>query len=252
MSGTTSGLSFESQRSDHQRLTSIGSANSSLEDGSSELWTPKDKSVSFWGPDHLRFHIVAEFDATRNNEAIAWGTPLQNANRDDHDCLYVHLRGAHDAMKPSSNLFSHSLKFDSTRDLDLSKTVTSLYAKVWGEFGAANLEDWHPITKPAYAKLCQIHVSSRMRDAINAILDEFTRRLPLDVITPPLRLVFLEDSSCLLEWTFKDRRLGFSFEVNPKESGWYFVYSNNSSQRYESGTMDQLEMSRLIRMTLKP
>jgi hypothetical protein len=252
MSETTSGLSFENQRFDHQRLTSSGSANSSLEDDTSKLWTPRDKNVSFWGPDRLLFYIVAKFDATRNSETIAWGNPFQSKNREDQDCLYVRLRGALDAMKPSANLFSHSLKLEPTRDLDLSKTVASAYAKVWGEFVSPKLEDLHPITKPAYATLRQIPISSKTRDAINAMLDQFTKALPLNVAAPPLRLVRLEDSSCLLEWTFKDRRLGFSFEVDPKDSGWYFVYSNNSSERYESGTMDQLELSRLISMTLKP
>lgn len=57
----TTGLSFENQRFDHQRLTSSGSANSSLEDDTSKLWTLRDKNVSFWGPDRLLFYIVAKF-----------------------------------------------------------------------------------------------------------------------------------------------------------------------------------------------
>lgn len=252
MSETTSGLNFENQRFDPQRFTSCGSANSSLKDDSSELWKPREKNVSFWGPDRLIFSIVAEFDATRNCEAIAWGTPLQNKNREDQDCLYVRVRDPHDATKPSTNLFSHSLKFEPARDLNLSETVASTNAKVWEEFVSLKLEAFHPITKPAYAKLRQLSVPSSTRDAISAILDQFTKALPLSVAAPPLRLVLLEDSSYLLEWTFKDRRLGFLFEVDPKDSGWYFVYSNDSSERYESGTMDQLEMSRLIRKTLKP
>lgn len=252
MSDTTSGLNFENHGFDQQRLASSGAANLSLEDDSSELWTARDKNVSFWGPDRLLFSIFAQFDATRNSEAIAWGLPLQNKSKEDQDCLYIRLRGAHDAMKPSANLYSHSLKFEPTRDSDLFTTVASAYAKVWEEFVPQNVEDLHPITRPAYATLRQIPVSSRTRDAINAILEQFTNALPPNVAAPPLKLVLLDDSSCLLEWTFKDRRLGFSFEVDPKDSGWYFVYSSDSSERYESGTMDQLEMSRLIRMTLKP
>jgi hypothetical protein len=253
MSETTSGLSFETQRFDQRRLSSSGAANLSLEDDFSELWMPRDKNVSFWGPDRLLlFSIVAKFDATRNSDAIAWEIPLQNKNREEQDCLYVRLRGTHDAMKPSANLFSRSLKFETSRDSDLFKTVASAYANPWEEFVFPNPENFHPITKPAYDKLRQLPVFSRTRNAIIAILAQFTNLLPSNVAGPPLRLVLLEDSSCLLEWTFKDRRLGFSFEVNPKDSGWYFVYSSNSSERYESGTMDQLEMSRLISMTLRP
>ena len=110
----------------------------------------------------------------------------------------------------------------------------------------------HPVTKPVYDQLSSI--PENYRQSIRVLLTQFASSLPKDESAklPHLRLAALEDSSYLLEWTFKDRRLGFSFETNPKESGWYYVFSSDSSERYESGTMDQLEMSRLIEMTLRP
>lgn len=63
---------------------------------------------------------------------------------------------------------------------------------------------------------------------------------------PALSAVALEDGSTLLEWTFSDRRLGFTLEPEAEASGWYFVFSNGSSERYEAGTMDQLEVPRLV------
>jgi len=112
----------------------------------------------------------------------------------------------------------------------------------------------HPLTRVAYERLRDIPV--RTREAINEILSKFlnaveSRHLPLPNL-PPLRLKLLDDSSYLMEWTFEDRRLGFSFEEDPTESGWYFVYYNGSSERCESGTMDQLEMKRLINLMLRP
>ena len=64
----------------------------------------------------------------------------------------------------------------------------------------------------------------------------------------PLRASVLDDGALLIEWTLSDRRLGFSFESNPEESGWYFVFSKGSSERCEAGTMNQLDVPRLVRL----
>ena len=69
---------------------------------------------------------------------------------------------------------------------------------------------------------------------------------------PDLHLTEGDDEMLLVEWVLSDRRLGFSFEKQPEESGWYFVLSNDSSERYEAGTLDQLELPRLIRLALAP
>lgn len=108
----------------------------------------------------------------------------------------------------------------------------------------------HPLTRSAYEQLAG--VPDPYKQAIVLVLNQFVTSLPKRETTslPSIRLTALDDLSYLLEWTFEDRRLGFSFEANPKESGWYFVLSTASSERYESGTMDQLEMSRLIRMMM--
>jgi hypothetical protein len=109
----------------------------------------------------------------------------------------------------------------------------------------------HPVTKAAYDQLTNI--PGPYREAIARLLNQFANFVPQTEPSkfPHLRLAALEDSSYLLEWTLRDRRLGFSFEPDAKESGWYYVYSSGSSERYESGSMDQLEMARLIAMTLK-
>jgi hypothetical protein len=114
-----------------------------------------------------------------------------------------------------------------------------------------NVAAVHALTKSVYEKLAGI--PKDYRDAIQGVLTQLASSVPKSDTNklPPLRLAPLEDSSYLLEWTFEDRRLGFSFEANPKDSGWYYVYSSDSSERYESGTMDQLEMSRLLKMMLK-
>jgi hypothetical protein len=133
-----------------------------------------------------------------------------------------------------------------------STPAFSAAASLWEDEDLQNGAAVHPLTKSAYRELRRI--PKAQRDAIKFVLNQLAIFLPEDSspMVRPFRLTLLEDSSYLLEWTFADRRLGFSFEPNPEDSGWYYVYSNGSSERYESGTMDQLEVGRLVAMTLKP
>ncbi|MBM4260079.1 MAG: hypothetical protein FJ145_01405 [Deltaproteobacteria bacterium] len=85
---------------------------------------------------------------------------------------------------------------------------------------------------------------NRAEKKFSVFLTELARYIPADNSFPPLRLAALDDGSVLLEWTFKDRRLGFTFEADPNDYGWYYVFSRGQSERYESGTMDQLEIER--------
>jgi len=107
------------------------------------------------------------------------------------------------------------------------------------------------LTKSAYNQLSGI--PDERKQVILAVLNQLVKLLAKSVTKalPPFRLVALEDSSYLLEWTFEDRRLGFTFEADPKESGWYFVLLKGFSYQSESGTMDRLEISRLIRMMIQ-
>lgn len=108
----------------------------------------------------------------------------------------------------------------------------------------------HPVVRYAYEK--SKNVCEPRRREISSLLSELTRYIPVDNSLPPLGLAELDDGSVLLEWTFKDRRLGFTFETDPNDSGWYYVFSRGRSEHYESGTMDQLEIERLVSKALKP
>ena len=104
----------------------------------------------------------------------------------------------------------------------------------------------HPTTRQA-AEFIQ-KLSSTRRKIAEDVLEQLcavVAALPPTGL-PPLSAAFLEDGSVLLEWTFPDRRLGFTLEPEAEASGWYFVFSNGSTERYEAGTMDQLEMPRLV------
>lgn len=111
----------------------------------------------------------------------------------------------------------------------------------------------HPLTRDAYAALlAQVGPSQRVQG--QAILDEFCMLIsgahPAAAV-PPLHTATADDGAFLIEWIFSDRRLGFSLEPTPEESGWYFVRSHGSSERFEAGTLDQLELPRLVELALR-
>ncbi len=142
-------------------------------------------------------------------------------------------------------VLSRSLIAEPSHQAEANPVVSS-----WEDDEQQNNAAVHPLTVPIYKRLAEVPVP--IRQAIEDILQKLASSVPTALTRnlPSLRLASLEDASYLLEWIFEDRRLGFSFETNPKESGWYYVFSNGSSEHYESGTMDQLEVNRLVRMTL--
>ena len=160
------------------------------------------------------------------------------------------------------NTYRHSNELFNQSGIVLSRASIDDVARNlqhWGSFAASQanppreddypqLEAVHPLTSSAYDQLAEILTPTK--ESIQSVLNLFVTFVSYTVTVglPPLRLSLLEDSSYLLEWTFKDRRLGFSFEKDPKDSGWYFVLFSTSSERSESGTMDQLEMGRLVKM----
>jgi hypothetical protein len=55
---------------------------------------------------------------------------------------------------------------------------------------------------------------------------------------PSLILNILEDRSALLEWGFRDFKIGFSFEIEIKESSWYFVANEKFQFASLNGKLD--------------
>jgi hypothetical protein len=112
------------------------------------------------------------------------------------------------------------------------------------------------MTQSAYSTLHE--VPSSLQQAARDLLAEITASLG-DFLAPlnpaaeswPIRLAPLDDQSALLEWIRADRRLGFLLSDEQGEAGWFFVYSNGCSERYEAGTMDQLDLNRMVRMMIK-
>jgi hypothetical protein len=55
---------------------------------------------------------------------------------------------------------------------------------------------------------------------------------------PSLSFVISDDGSLLIEWVFKDFRMGFAFEENEKESSWYFASNEKFDYSHSSGSIN--------------
>jgi len=63
---------------------------------------------------------------------------------------------------------------------------------------------------------------------------------------PPLQLRSDEDGSVLLEWIFKDFRIGFVIEPEGIESSWYLVSNSKLDEASSSGLLNVKECEALL------
>jgi hypothetical protein len=63
---------------------------------------------------------------------------------------------------------------------------------------------------------------------------------------PPLVLNVIEDGSSILEWIFKDFRIGFSIEPRLEESSWYLVSNANLDEASASGLLERANNDALL------
>jgi hypothetical protein len=243
---------FEERNFDPRLYTASGATTSIIE-GESYLpsWNPRYADIICVGPAARLAAIEVKITPTREHEYFVWSSLLRSSYWSNRQNLIIGYCRALDLFNQSAIVLSRSAIYEPSQNSELFESVAASYVSLQYEEPPA-LEVIHPLTSPIYKQLAKIPTPTK--ETIQNVLKKFATFVSYATTTklPPLRLSILEDSSFLLEWTFEDRRLGFTFEANPKDSGWYYVYSSDSSERYESGTMDQLEMSRLIGMTLKP
>ena len=78
------------------------------------------------------------------------------------------------------------------------------------------------------------------------VLQNNRNLIDYSVYLPPLKFEWLEDDSLLIEWIFRDFRIGFSFEPNPEESGWYLVSNEKLGELSTAGDINLNELESLI------
>jgi hypothetical protein len=242
---------FEERNFD-PRLYAATGATTSIIEGKSYLPYRKQQyaDIIYVGPAGKLGAIEVKISPARQDKYFVWSSALRSSYWSNREHLIIDYSRALDELFNQSTIVLSQSAIYELRNSELGGTFATSYVDFQDEEPLA-IEVIHPLTSSIYNQLTEIPTPTR--EAIQDVLKKFATSVSYAPTTelPPLRLTVLEDSSYLLEWTFEDRRLGFSFEQNPKDSGWYYVYSSDSSERYESGTMDQLEMSRLIGMMLK-
>jgi len=95
--------------------------------------------------------------------------------------------------------------------------------------------------------------SDKQKDVVK-ILQAFQnvlleKRFALDTIgsLPPLQInINKEDDSVLIEWIFRDFRIGFSIEANRSQSNWYLVSNQNLNQLDYSGLLPWQDLDELL------
>ncbi|MBI3001854.1 MAG: hypothetical protein HYY46_25845 [Deltaproteobacteria bacterium] len=242
---------FEDRDFDDRMLAALGTTSSIIEAELSLRFPQRRQAdIIFVEPEGNLIVVEAKVSPTIEYENIVWLSPLGSLYSSEGKSLVIECRRVAELVNQAI-VFSHSSIDELSQNLEVIESVSASHANLQDK-ETPKLEAIHPLTSPVFNQLAQVPTPTR--EAVQDVLNKFVTTVSHAVITklPPLRLSLLEDSSYLLEWTFEDRRLGFSFEQTPRDSGWYFVFSTASSERYESGTMDQLEMSRLIGMMLKP
>lgn len=74
------------------------------------------------------------------------------------------------------------------------------------------------------------------------ILKTIMDKEQIDNVLPPMRIT-QEDDAIILEWIFKDFRVGFIIENKVNESTWYMITNKNLEEFSISGKLDQKDLS---------
>jgi len=134
----------------------------------------------------------------------------------------------------------------------MAGTLTDFRFNQWPESQdfSANAYRWQdqaldraPITLKARLRSA-LFDSRNIREQAAALLDHLDKFLPaFDASSlPALDAREGDDGSATLEWRFPDRRLAFTLEPDPKESGWHFVSKPSAGGVLASGALSEADL----------
>ncbi len=139
---------------------------------------------------------------------------------------------------------------------NLLKNVTSAFDEL-ETVGSFDISNYQPISQPsliseALESIQNLEPSSNtsyaknllydLRDIINAF--EFSNYYLSDV--SPLYAYRNDDGSLMIEWIFDNFRIGFDFEENHEESGWYIVSNNGNGYANASGLLQNSDTDKIL------
>jgi hypothetical protein len=103
-----------------------------------------------------------------------------------------------------------------------------------------------------YEALGRIKVDAVKKEASDFLPKLTAALLRFDLTSAPaMAAVVLDDESFVIEWAFASRRLGFSFDPQPGESGWFFVSSLDSGNVRAHGRLVGAELIFLLAWALE-
>ena len=126
-----------------------------------------------------------------------------------------------------SYTYTHS--FDNNQYKNIPLQFEEIYSDLLSDY----------ISLPPNTNVIQSALSS-LKSLSNSDLVQYAKKILLIIqenlnvfakeeteLLPPIRVFDVEDGSILIEWIFKDFRIGFNIESNINESGWYLVTNKN-------------------------
>jgi hypothetical protein len=95
--------------------------------------------------------------------------------------------------------------------------------------------------------------NDKVRRTTSQFLNTFQRifilnrtRIEASGYLPPLKIRCIDDESVLIEWIFKDFRIGFSIELVVSESSWYLVSNDNLGEVSAGGDLNLPDVDSLL------
>lgn len=88
--------------------------------------------------------------------------------------------------------------------------------------------------------------TSQFLNTFQRIFKHNRKRIETSGYLPPLKIRWIDDESVLIEWIFKDFRIGFSIELVVSESSWYLVSNDNLGEVSAGGDLNLPDVDWLL------
>ncbi len=166
---------------------------------------------------------------------------MKNKNTSDIIYLDDNEDNFYDGTSASTSSITHS-NFDSTITDDGKLDNSTYFFKLPQRFDIfRNISELENIENEDLKNLVNEFIKN-----FKIILITYNHSFPDDISLPEITLNINEDNSVLIEWIFKDFRVGFSFESDIKHSFWYIVSNDKFDSFNSSGKLSLTNLDELI------
>jgi hypothetical protein len=157
-------------------------------------------------------------------------------------------KGAYSIKDLESDLTNDPSIYDSRQSQDIEELKSELFSTSSGNTTQQNYQTKLPDRLNIIRSL-NLSVLDNCESTLKNTVIDFVQSFQYLIIyninnlnasgqLPSLILNILEDGSALLEWGFKDFKIGFSFESKIDESSWYLVANEKFQDASVNGKLD--------------